>query len=219
MVSCPLRLREPELLENALHEERPDRGRVGVDLGEAAALGGRDELAPGDALEVGAAREAAPVPRLGADPHRVEVSRRREVDAETVVRDVDVGPDLLRPVSRHPASDREDAELLRPEGELREAVEVEVEPRIGRTRSSAASVASGWRRPAPPAVLRMSRAGVLLRVRSVARRFARIDRGGSGAGARDPGCGAASRLGPVRRPRRVHVGLPEGRYRDVRGHA
>ena len=53
------------------------------------------------------------------------VARGGQVDAQAVVRDVDVGPDLLGPVARHPAADGEDAEPLRPEGEPGEAVQVE----------------------------------------------------------------------------------------------
>ena len=114
------------LLQHALDEQRPHRGRVGVDLGEAAALGLGHELAPGHALGVRAAGEAAPVRGLGADAHRVLVARRAQVDAEAVVHDVDVRPDLLRPVARHAAADGEDAQPLRAQGEAREAVEVEV---------------------------------------------------------------------------------------------
>jgi len=114
------------LLEHALDEQGPHRRRVRVDLGEAAALRLGHELTPRHAFRIRAAGQPAPVRRLRADAHRVLVARRAQVDAEPVVHDVDVGPDLLGPVPRHAPADGEDAQPLRAQGEAGEAVEVEV---------------------------------------------------------------------------------------------
>src|SRR5271157_5102829 len=99
-----------------------------MDLGILAAFFSAEELAPGNAFRIRAAAQPAPMHGLGTDPYAVAEARHGEVAAQPHIDDVVKRPNLLSPVPRHAAADREDAQPLGPMDAL--SVVVEIEERI-----------------------------------------------------------------------------------------
>ncbi len=112
-------------LQHARDEQRPHQGGIGGNFGEAAAFGGGDELAPGHPFAVAAAGEAAPMLRFRADADAVAEALGIGFFAVPARRRLEIRRDLLRPVPRHAAADREDAEPYSAGDEVRVVLQVE----------------------------------------------------------------------------------------------
>jgi hypothetical protein len=99
------------LKDSADYEGERDGG-VFEDLGEAASFFGRNEFAPRDGFGVGAATEAAPVNRLGADADTVMIALERKIFVAPPGHELGVDAELLGPVARNTTADGEDAHFL-----------------------------------------------------------------------------------------------------------
>src|ERR1700690_326912 len=76
-------------LQHRRHNQRQTYGRIYESFAEFPAFRRRNELAPGNGLAVGAAGEASPIDRLGADADAVVVSLERNIFAEAAVTQFD----------------------------------------------------------------------------------------------------------------------------------
>src|ERR1700756_212289 len=113
-----------DALKNGTDDEQEGDGGVFEDLGEAASFFGRNELAPTNGFGVGAAAEAAPVNRLGADADTVVVALERKIFVAAAGHEFGVDTELLGPVARNTAADGEDAHFLCGHHGVRESFEV-----------------------------------------------------------------------------------------------
>ena len=88
-----------EALQDGAYYQRKGYGGVVQDFGEAAAFFCGDEFAPGDGFGVGAAGEAAPVYRLGADADSVAIALQRNFFVAAARQEFGIDAELLGPVS------------------------------------------------------------------------------------------------------------------------
>src|SRR5271165_3728302 len=91
------------------NQRQPDRG-IHEDFAELAAFFLGHELAPRHGLAVRATRQSAPMHRLGTDAQPIVKALERQILATPAMAQLDEGPELLRPVTRHAATDSEDAQ-------------------------------------------------------------------------------------------------------------
>jgi hypothetical protein len=125
-VSCWTRLlfEVADALEDGTDDQRESDRGVFEDFGEAASFFGRNELAPRDGFGVGAAAEATPVNRLGADADAVVVAFERKIFVAAAGHELGVDAELLGPVARNTTADGEDTHYLCGHHGVRESFEV-----------------------------------------------------------------------------------------------
>ncbi len=136
-----------QLLENGLHQQRPDDGGVGIDFGKRPPSTGA-RISPNSRLPNRCSRKVLP-----SGPVRGRCGRRSETGARrTTCRRAELvmsmkRPDLLCPVAGHAAADREDAQLIgRPDqSSVLEQIEKRIERRCPRHHLGMRRAATGRR--------------------------------------------------------------------------
>ncbi len=139
------------LLDPLQHRSRNQRqtyGRVQQHFGKAAAFFGRNELAPGYGFAVGAARQSAPVHRLGTDAHSVVKALQRQLFPAPAMTQLDERPKLLRPIPGHAAADGEDAQPLLLQQRFRVVFQI-LKRIVMQRRNAILAARSGYAAPRP----------------------------------------------------------------------
>src|SRR4051812_40588989 len=93
-------------LQQPDHKERPNDRRITQHFGKAPAFFRWYKLSPRNTFLIGTATQSAPIIGLRTNAYPIPESRRRYIEAEPRVTDLNVRPDLLRPIARHSSANR-----------------------------------------------------------------------------------------------------------------